>query len=241
MYSGLVQIINSDGDIVISSSYLDGKKDLNETNSRVDCETYLDVVWTEVCIGGDCSITELTITEYEVCANEDSGGGGAPWDPFGEGGGGSPKGKGPIGVPDFDYWSLEDESQGIGNLCDNINFKHVGNGFTAEINGLGISAINYMTNSVINVELGTNCIEIAEYYVGTSYDAAVIFVSIFNSARNAIASELNSGLLTPSQPSIRSRLIQLIVSELQTDHPGSSFGLGPCLGEVPKNIADYGC
>lgn len=47
-----------------------------KANGRTNtCETWIDVVWTEVCAGGNCSISEITVTEYEVCDESGNGGG----------------------------------------------------------------------------------------------------------------------------------------------------------------------
>lgn len=118
-FTGVIEKVELSGDIKISTIYKDGKvvgpsagySKNGRTGGDGNCYTLIVVNWTEVCVKGYCSITEVTWTEYEVCGGGGSGSGtggtgtggigtGAPT-PEG-GGGGTPIGSsgGSSGVTD---------------------------------------------------------------------------------------------------------------------------------------------
>jgi hypothetical protein len=141
-------------------------------------------------------------------------------------------------IPKYPEGDIE---QKFGKLCDNINFKYSGSSFKAELIGLGSTYVNHSTNQILNIELGVNCIDIPDYYIGTSYDAAMGFSQIFNNSRTQIEYELESATLQPTVVAVRSRLVTVLTTRLQAAYPGATFGLGGCQGDIPKTVADYGC
>ncbi|MEM9858699.1 MAG: hypothetical protein AAF843_15170 [Bacteroidota bacterium] len=113
-FSGQVEVADLNGKVWISSPYENGQR-VNRGNSTTGktaaCETWIDVDWTEVCVEGTCTISEIIITEYELCNEGGGTGGGGPLDdPSGDGdnqgggGGGNGNGggtsNGPIGFDD---------------------------------------------------------------------------------------------------------------------------------------------
>lgn len=128
--------------------------------------------------------------------------------------------------------------QSVGKLCSSITFKQVGNSFTAEVSGLGLTAINFANNTVINIEFGVSCIEIPSYNLKDRFEASDAFTNAFNRARDEIASLLNSGQLAPNSIAIEIKFKSLILEYLP---PGAAFSRGTCSGSIPKNTADYGC
>jgi uncharacterized membrane protein YgcG len=131
--------------------------------------------------------------------------------------------------------------QTIGKLCDKLTFSQIGRSFTAEISGLGLTAVNAQLNRVINAELGTCCVQIPDYQLSDRFAASTAFTIAYNSARSVIPGLLNSGSLSPDAVSIRGKLKSLILNILNESYPGSSFSTQPCSGNVAKNTADYGC
>lgn len=148
-FTGQVEVTDLDGKVWISSPYENGQRVITGSTSNgktAACETWIDVVWTEVCIEGNCSISEIEIIEYEVCT-ADSPGGGTPLGPIGpaggtdgEGGGsgnsGGP-GNGPIG---FEGPTICSEGQEIynGSCVDKCPPDHIRNesGVCVQVNAL---------------------------------------------------------------------------------------------------------
>lgn len=131
--------------------------------------------------------------------------------------------------------------QTVGRLCDRLTCSHVGRSFTAEVTGLGLTATNHMTNTAINAELGTTCVEIPDYNLRDRYEASSAFVRLFNQARDRIPSMLNAGILAPNSVAIRDKLKSLVLEYLNAEFPGAAFSTSSCAGGVAKNVADYGC
>ena len=259
-YNGYFRVINMDGLVLFENTIVDGKSvSSSRPNSRTEgytCVTSIQQVGL-VCVGGSCTPKYETIT---TCFPSGGSGGGSG-NNFGT--------DDNISYPEYVFLELENDldapgtldevcpfgknengecikedwdlDQTFGKLCDNINFKHSANSFTAEIHGLGGSYINRTTSTMVNVELSVNCVDIPEYYIGTSHDAGVGFASVFNMSRTQVEMELESGLLEPNTVTIRSRLIAIIKTRLQAKFPGATFGLSGCQGNIPVTIADYGC
>lgn len=115
-FTGTLQLLNLEGEVFAKSVFEKGKAvKSSKSNSRLtECETFFDVEYTEVCAGDTCHISEMKWTEYEVCDDEDQGGGDflpgdtTPNDGFG--GGGGPTNPGDLGNPgvldpeDIGYW-----------------------------------------------------------------------------------------------------------------------------------------
>lgn len=104
-FTGAIEIVELNGDVRVSTNFENGKAVSSKngsTNGRTNtCETWIDVVWTEVCVDGNCSISEISVTEYEVCDESGNGGGsgtggdnGGGTEPGGDSGG---SGNPPIG------------------------------------------------------------------------------------------------------------------------------------------------
>jgi hypothetical protein len=117
-FTGTLQLLDIDGKLFAKSEYKNGKVKKNSSiNSRIaECETFFAVSYVEGCGGGICHISEITWTEYEVCNNDDQGGGdsgsGSSTPPGGIGNGGAPRPTSPadLGNPgvldpeDIAYW-----------------------------------------------------------------------------------------------------------------------------------------
>ena len=99
-FTGNLSFQSIQGQLIYSSEYVNGNRvstDSNEESGRVKyCETYFDITWTVVSVNsGDLSleyVTEMTITEYEICYEDGVGGGsygGIIGGGSGDGGGGS--------------------------------------------------------------------------------------------------------------------------------------------------------
>ena len=141
-------------------------------------------------------------------------------------------------LPSSNYWDLD---QTFGELCGDSSLLYSVQSFKAEVLNLGGTWLDHISNFAVNVEQGINCIDIPEYYIGTSHDSAVKFSNIFNDARTQIEHELEWGFLEPNTTAVRSRLIAIIKLNLQSQFPGSTFGLGSCQGDVPTSTANYSC
>jgi len=248
-YTGEVNIYSyADDELINSFEFEDGEGHVSEEspNGRTNC--YELVQMNYYIMDGYLYYTMF----FEPCSGVggggyfgdtgyDGNGGSNDNDPFGRdgnsgGGGGGSSSAGAMGFDNFSNYT-----QTFGKLCDNINFQYSAQSFTAEIIGLGGTYYNSEFNYAINVELGINCIDIPEYYIGTSYDAALGFTSVFNTARTQIEHELEWGILNPNTITVRNRLISLISTKLNQLYPGATFGLGECQGNVPQTTADYGC
>lgn len=214
----------------------------SDASSRMngECEVISVFYYSQVCDNNGCGDITCEWSHDEVTC-PDGGGGMPPSDNPGDfppdenGTGGSGDG------PDSDNFPNESWEQTFGKLCADINFLYSAQSFTAEIVGLGGTWYNSDLNYAVNVELGVNCIDFPEYYISNTESAANGFSIVFNDARTQIEKELEFGLLDPITISIRSRLIEIITTNLQSKYPGSTFGLGQCQGNIPKTIANYGC
>lgn len=216
-----------------------------DSNSRMDgeCEVVSIFYCSVVCDSGGCGDITCNYSHDEVTCPDDSGGSGMPssgdsgdYSPDENGSGGS-SGDGP-GSGDFPNRNWE---QTFGKLCADMNFLYSAQSFKAEVIGLGGTWYNADFNYAINVELGVNCIDLPEYYISTTYNASNAFTIIFNNARTQIERELELGLLEPNSITIKNRLVAIITSNMQSQYPGSTFGLSECLGSVPTTTANYGC
>ncbi len=142
----------------------------------------------------------------------------------------------------LDPTMLWSPAQTFGKLCaESINFKYSANSFTAEIQQLGATYVNFALNKVISVEFDVNCIDLPEYHIGTSYDASEGFAQVFNEVRLQIERELDAGTLAPTNIAVRGRMILLLEWALNERFSGATFGLGPCQGNIPASQADYSC
>lgn len=138
-------------------------------------------------------------------------------------------------------WSEDPDSQIVGHLCDNINFDKVGSSYTAEVVGLGLTAVNNFTQQVINADFGSGCISIPSFNTSNKYEASEIFTESYNQARKMTYYLLQTERLTPNSAAVRSKLKELIIEELKARRPGSLFTTGSCSGNITKTVADYGC
>ncbi|REE01304.1 hypothetical protein [Marinoscillum furvescens] len=250
-YTGYFRILDLEGNVIAKNKMVNGTSEAKESTSGrtsgMTCSSRI-VQIGQICVGGYCSPKYETVTTCYFTTS--SGGGGSSGSPtlgdsyteprpeyvvfeFDDS---EPMGTAPSTASNS--WRL---AQTFGKLCDNIIFKYSANSFKAEISGLGGTYHNYVTNKILNIELGVNCVDIPEYYIGTSHQAATGFANIFNSARTKVEQELESGLLAPNVTAMRNRLIAIITSGLQSKYSGATFGLGECQGNVAKNVADYGC
>lgn len=154
------------------------------SNNRLDCYSITTTYWT--CSAYGCNEDYQTYYEYCYYTPDQNVYDQSlePTDPLAGGGGGGEN-------------SLIELDQTIGQLCNNLIFSHVGNSFTAEVTGLGLTAINHLLNKAIHAEIGICCIQIPDYYLSNGIEASTVFTNAFNSARQQIGNLLNSGLLAP--------------------------------------------
>ena len=107
-FTGTIEIVELNGVVRVSTNFENGEaiSSNDSPNGRTStCQTWIDVVWTEVCVDGNCTISEITVTEYDVCDDNTGGGGssgsGGDTDSEGtSGGGGTPIGGGSSGSVD---------------------------------------------------------------------------------------------------------------------------------------------
>ncbi|NMM46847.1 hypothetical protein [Marinigracilibium pacificum] len=94
-FTGSVEVNSLDGELLISSTYTKGELISNQNNSvsRLVCEPWILIEWTEACVGDNCSVTEITVQEFDICPPDNSpGGGGDEVEELGDPlGGGVPK------------------------------------------------------------------------------------------------------------------------------------------------------
>ncbi|UII30904.1 hypothetical protein LVD17_21660 [Fulvivirga ulvae] len=136
-------------------------------------------------------------------------------------------------------WKALSNNQTVGRLCDNIKSIKVGNSYTAQITGVGLTAVNHQLNKVVNAELGTICVSIPIAYATSQYTASQILTTIINQSRDEIGPLLNSGNLAPYSSSIRIKLKSLISTKLSAY--AGMISSGPCSGSIPNTTADYSC
>ncbi len=138
---------------------------------------------------------------------------------------------------------------GYAGLCANtISWKKIGNGWTAQVQELGVTAIysgspdpiHTPEGGYIDVTFANTCITMPAYNL-TSTQASREFAIIFNHASVWIGNELDSGALRPTYMAVRSRLLELIRNSFNQLHPGSTFVIGTCSGTVTNSRAGYGC
>jgi len=134
-------------------------------------------------------------------------------------------------------WGL---SQTVGKLCDDILFTKKQDAYYAQVDGIGLTAINHQSNKVLDATFATVCISIPVYGINR-YQASTIFVNAVNTARSEIEVLLNSGVLLPTSYEVRIKLRQLILSNLKFFNINSSFSTQACSGSIPSTIAGYGC
>jgi hypothetical protein len=250
-FTGLITIEDWHGNFLRSYLYTDstiqkmGESMITQPNAKYAqtiCTTTDWYTCSSSIYGTFCSYnySETTCTAVDVQGGTEGSGSGGPT-PSDYGNTGAPKGNGGVVSATTSSYELLNPDQTVGKLCDNLAFLQVGNSYTAEITGLGVSAVNANLNKFINSELGTCCVQIPNYELKDRFEASTAFTIAYNTARAAIPRFLNAGSLSPDAISIRAKLKSLILNILNENYPGSSFSTQSCSGNVPKNIADYGC
>ena len=239
-FTGNLQLMTLDGEVLAATNFNQGKpvppKDMDNHGKNQGCDYYFVYDVTEVCVNGDCQVTQVTISDVvTVCTADDFddlldiGGDGIS-------GGGS---GGAVGVvePDLPEYLVDQKF----NLCP-PSFTLTQGGFYANVDGLGMSLYNSMTNQVLNAEFGTSCISIPTHYFSTSYDAGVAFAEIFNFARGTLQIELNQRNNTiNTSAALRQRFLDIIKEEFGKFLNGATISTSPCSGNIPITKADYGC
>ncbi|MEM6738206.1 MAG: hypothetical protein AAF620_19270 [Bacteroidota bacterium] len=135
----------------------------------------------------------------------------------------------------------EEEDQTVGKLCADATFQLTGSGFTAEISNLGLTAINYRESKVINVDIFSSCVTIPSYSLSNGAQAAIVFSTAFNNARENVYKELSLDEIEESSAAVRKRLIELIKYFINDSVRGSTFSSTNCQGSIPISKANYGC
>jgi len=232
-FSGKITWTSLQGDMLAQTQYTKGNPVLPKEGTQgraAGCEYLVVYDVTEVCINGDCSVTDMSVANIiEVCDISDGSGVDGP------GSGGSTGGSGSVGVfePEFFYQQF--------NLCANtLNFKLTHAGFYAEIDGLGILVIDPTENRTIDGAFGTTCVGLNPRYFGTKYDAAEAFAEIYNQAHRNVRPTIQSQTnLTGAF--VREELKREIKRLLQEFYPGSTLSTHTCGGGIPISTAGYGC
>ncbi|WP_287062477.1 hypothetical protein, partial [Algoriphagus sp.] len=111
-YSGIVQLINLNGEIFSETRYLEGDLVTDQgINARTSgCKTEIIVTgYTTVCVDNQCIISEVRYAEVEICETQSTDGGGDVNNGDGSGGGGGLPDQnlgtpGPLDPADIAYW-----------------------------------------------------------------------------------------------------------------------------------------
>ncbi|PUZ25110.1 hypothetical protein DCC81_12435 [Chitinophaga parva] len=162
----------------------------------------------------------------------------------GSGGGG---GTGAGSASDLNKWETAEDASAAAqsHLCDDhvYNFATIGNSFTAEVDGIGVSLVG-PKGEFFNIEFGQSCITIPNYKLANGSQASTALIEGYNAAIRDLVSELQEGSLLPRQAAIIMRMKQLINQNISLSAglesgTGAVLSSGGCQGTVPINQAKY--
>lgn len=135
-----------------------------------------------------------------------------------------------------DEWETEeDNSQTPLPLCP-PSLTSVGNGWTAEINGLRGVAINNSYNYNIPFKLGVICLTMPKSYFPTSYSASNAFVGFYYQALLQLNAGLAAGTIHPTTGALTNNF-RIFLKQNVEAVPGGAFSTGQCSGSVTTQDA----
>ena len=203
------------------------------------CTTYDVYTYYEQCtdwytsgeeyIDTTCQYSSQWTDSYEVCETTEE-----PDNSGNSGGGSNYSGPTPM-ESEYIFGSPQMK------LCaSSMQFNHIGNSFTAEVDDLGLSVWNdYAGLPVVNVELGTVCISLPDYDVPDAVSAADYFSQMFNWSRERVDLAIQLGEIPVTNTSVRTLFLETLRGELDNFFSGSSFSTGPCRGNISSSTANY--
>jgi len=125
-------------------------------------------------------------------------------------------------------------------IVGNYDFAKTGNGWTAEITGLGVGAVNTKPKQIVLVELGSLCITIKPVGPNTKQAASDAFVKSWNTMTDRLDSWLNAqGDRLITTPELQRQIMLIFNTQLNMNTLYSSTSLGPCSGSIPVTPAQY--
>ncbi|GLU55750.1 hypothetical protein [Dyadobacter frigoris] len=128
----------------------------------------------------------------------------------------------------------------VGKLCPPTNWTTTGAAKSSNVTGLGLTAINFSTEQIINVDFFTSCVTIPTHG-RTNEQIGIMFAYAYNNARQRIEIALNNGTIEYQHNQIRARLISYITEGLRSFDQGASFvPSGGCQNTV-TNTGNYYC
>lgn len=210
------------GDYLIGTAVLTKKESgrnttINSAPSEGACTDYYWVTY-DVQTGEILSVTY----EYSICNGGTGGGGGG-------------------GAVPITEWGTSEAGLLSPHLCNTgntFNFATIGNGYTGEIEDLGMSLVG-PGGQFMNIEFGPTYLSIPKYNISSSY-ASSLFVQAYNAGVDDVLIGLNDGTIPARATIIKQTFKERIVSRLQALKSGSSMSTGSgCSGSVPASTAHY--
>lgn len=132
------------------------------------------------------------------------------------------------------------ELQSKNRLCGAYVFSPTAEGLTAEILGLGATAINSSTNQVLHPYWGAMCLTFGSSSAATNSTTGS---QIFNAAWNTTMNEAQVWLNAQSNPTtaaFSAYILQRLRINLQVEaHGYVALSVGPCVGSVGSTAARY--
>lgn len=220
---------------------------LSGRTNELQCYAIDTYWWSQACTpDGDCADPVLievitTIVCEQVIAPPSE-------DPVGGGGGGEPEVclqehpyiEGLLIPCEEDGWTLND-LQSQNRLCGAYSFLSVGEGMTAEILGLGATAVRRSTGQMLHVLLGPVCVTFgASTGLVHPSTASTAFNNTWNAAMNDTDAWIK-GQTNPTAASLRTYIIQRLRVRLLAQSNEGYFALtiGSCKGNIPSTQAQY--
>lgn len=266
-FTGTLEIINLNGEVEATTDYQNGiaiSKNTSADGRTATCETWIDVVWTEVCVEGyGCSISEITWTEYEVCDNSSGGGSstGGTGSEGPSGGGGSPT---PIGGGD--PGTIEPCANGEllsenGECPEGSEFSNPGfkicnryipfdaipsddgeTSFTGQVNRVHAPAVNNTTGESVEAFWGSWCVTFgtSAINVNSSIEASTIFKEAWAMTTAEAEAWLNLQSQNPGNIVFSNQFLLLFEGNISLLAGGYvRITTGGCIGNVSTTWLTY--
>jgi len=130
---------------------------------------------------------------------------------------------------------------GSGNkITGDYDFAKTGKGWTGEITGVGVAAVNSKTKQIVDVELGPLCLTIKPIGPNTKQAVPDAFVKSWNTMTDRLDSWLDAqGDRLITTPELQRQVISIFNTQLNMNTLYSATSLGPCSGNIPVTPAQY--
>lgn len=235
-FSAKISIFNLEMELLQFNNYVNGqkietgvttKKEYIDDGGRIQ-QTCVDWYLVTTNFYSDGSTETTTVYLFTTCSEEFSLAGRTKRIKCG--GGGGSNNNDPI---------FEQTSQN--RICGSYGFLKVGDGYTGEVLGLGVTAHHSSTNRVVEVTWPSMCITFGSA-LSNSVMASEKLVEAWNAATNDFQAWLNASTRNPTDFEIARYLLSRFKFYLGLFSGGyTAVTTSSCVGQIPKTQANFNC